>query len=117
MKPYWQGVFPAVTTQMRRSGDLDLDATARHLAVLIDSGVAGLVMCGSLGENQVLDPEEKRAVVETAVGSEWVRAPRLQLVGAERSRVLDVIRRGIAERSRLPAAYRPAERPTAAARA
>ena len=55
MKPYWQGVFPAVTTQMHRDGSLDLEATARHLEVLIDSGVGGLVMCGSLGENQSLD--------------------------------------------------------------
>ena len=31
MKPYWQGVFPAVTTQMHPNGTVDLDATARHL--------------------------------------------------------------------------------------
>ncbi|HJU48122.1 MAG TPA: dihydrodipicolinate synthase family protein, partial [Gaiellaceae bacterium] len=77
MRPYWQGVFPAVTTQMHRSGALDLDATARHLEVLIDSGVGGLVMCGSLGENQALDPAEKRAVVETAIGVAAGRVPVL----------------------------------------
>ena len=75
MKPYWTGVFPAVTTQMRRSGALDLDATARHLEVLIESGVGGLVMCGSLGENQALEPDEKRAVVEMAVGVAAGRVP------------------------------------------
>jgi 4-hydroxy-tetrahydrodipicolinate synthase len=77
MKPYWRGVFPAVTTQMREDGALDLDATARHLEVLLDSGVGGLVMCGSLGENQALDPEEKRAVVEAAVGVASGRVPVL----------------------------------------
>lgn len=77
MKPYWTGVFPAVTTQMRRSGALDLDATARHLEVLIDSGVGGLVMCGSLGENQALEADEKRAVVEAAVGVAAGRVPVL----------------------------------------
>jgi 4-hydroxy-tetrahydrodipicolinate synthase len=77
MKPYWQGVFPAVTTQMRRDGALDLDATARHLEVLVDSGVSGLVMCGSLGENQSLDPQEKRAVVEAAIGAAAGRVPVL----------------------------------------
>ena len=77
MKPYWTGVFPAVTTQMRRSGALDLDATARHLEVLIDSGVGGLVMCGSLGENQALEAAEKRAVVEAAVGVAAGRVPVL----------------------------------------
>ena len=77
MKPYWQGVFPAVTTQMHRDGRIDLEATARHLEVLIDSGVGGLVMCGSLGENQSLEPNEKRAVVEAAVGVVDGRIPVL----------------------------------------
>ena len=77
MKPYWQGVFPAVTTQMHRDGTIDLGATGRHLEVLIDSGVGGLVMCGSLGENQSLDGDEKRAVVEAAVGIVGGRIPVL----------------------------------------
>jgi len=67
MKPHWSGVFPAITTQLNRDGSLDLDGTARHIEVLLRSGVAGMVMLGSLGENQQLDPEEKRQVVELAV--------------------------------------------------
>jgi 4-hydroxy-tetrahydrodipicolinate synthase len=86
MKPYWHGVFPAVTTQMRRNGELDLDATARHLEVLIDSGVGGLVMCGSLGENQALDPDEKRAMVELAVGVSAGRVPVLSGVAETSTR-------------------------------
>ena len=35
MKPHWQGVFPAVTTQLKRDQSLDLDATARHIEALI----------------------------------------------------------------------------------
>ncbi|HLJ53476.1 MAG TPA: dihydrodipicolinate synthase family protein [Chthonomonadaceae bacterium] len=62
----WTGVFPAVTTQMRRDQSLDLEATARHIEALIDSGVQGLVMLGSLGENTLLEPEEKRSVVRMA---------------------------------------------------
>ena len=86
MKPYWQGVFPAVTTQMHRDGTLDLEATARHLEVLIDSGVGGLVMCGSLGENQSLDGDEKRAVVEAAVGVVAGRIPVLSGVAETSTR-------------------------------
>ncbi|MCE9611711.1 MAG: dihydrodipicolinate synthase family protein [Chthoniobacter sp.] len=67
MKPYWSGVFPAITTQLKRDGSLDLDGTARHIEVLLHSGVAGMVMLGSLGENQSLDPDEKRQVAELAV--------------------------------------------------
>jgi dihydrodipicolinate synthase/N-acetylneuraminate lyase len=77
MKPHWHGVFPAVTTQMRRDQALDLEGTARHLEVLIDSSVAGLIVCGSLGENQALEPEEKRRVVELAVRVSKGRVPVL----------------------------------------
>lgn len=73
----WQGVFPAVTTQMQRDQALDLEATARHLEVLIDSGVAGLVMLGSLGENQQLKPEEKRRVMAMAIETAAGRVPVL----------------------------------------
>lgn len=73
----WRGVFPAVTTQLRPDQSVDLDATARHLEVLIDSGVTGLVMCGSLGENQCLAPDEKRAVVRRAVEVAAGRVPVL----------------------------------------
>ncbi len=66
-KPYWTGVFPAITTQMDRNGSLNLEATATHIEALIDSGVSGIVMLGSLGENQMLEPEEKRAVMDMAV--------------------------------------------------
>lgn len=73
----WRGVFPAATTQLREDQSLDLDATAAHLEVLIDSGVTGLVMCGSLGENQCLSPDEKRAVVRRAVEVSAGRVPVL----------------------------------------
>ena len=66
MKPHWQGVFPAVTTQFRQDQSIDHEATERHIEALIASGVTGLVMLGSLGENVTLSPEEKRAVVDRA---------------------------------------------------
>src|SRR5580693_8877890 len=66
-KPFWQGVFPAITTQFRRDQSIDLEATARHAEVLIDSGVAGLIFLGSLGENQAMRREEKRLVIEAMV--------------------------------------------------
>jgi dihydrodipicolinate synthase/N-acetylneuraminate lyase len=77
MKSHWHGVFPAVTTQFHRDQSLDLDGTAKHIAALIDSGVRGLIMCGSLGENQTLDPDEKRKVVETAIKTASGKVPVL----------------------------------------
>ncbi|MBU6293577.1 MAG: dihydrodipicolinate synthase family protein [Planctomycetes bacterium] len=73
----WQGVFPAVTTQFHKDLSLDLDGFSRHLEALIDSGVAGLIVCGSLGENQSLDPEEKRAVLKRAIEVAKGRLPVL----------------------------------------
>ncbi|HTI69024.1 MAG TPA: dihydrodipicolinate synthase family protein [Candidatus Limnocylindria bacterium] len=63
----WQGVFPAVTTQLKKDQSIDLDGTASHVEMLLKSGVTGIIMLGSLGENQSLDPEEKRRVLEATV--------------------------------------------------
>ncbi len=75
--PRWQGVFPACITHLKRDQSLDLDATARHIEVLLESGVSGLIMLGSLGENQSLDAEEKRRVFERAVKTVRGRVPVL----------------------------------------
>jgi 1-pyrroline-4-hydroxy-2-carboxylate deaminase len=74
---HWQGVFPAVTTQFKKDLALDLEATGRHVNVLLESGVSGLIMCGSLGENQTLEPDEKRKVVELAIRVAAKRVPVL----------------------------------------
>jgi dihydrodipicolinate synthase/N-acetylneuraminate lyase len=67
MKHIWQGVFPAITTQMHKDGSLDLDATATHAEALIKSGINGLIFLGSLGENQPMTGDEKRRVIEAMV--------------------------------------------------
>ncbi len=77
MTTNWRGVFPAVTTQFTRDQTLDLEATARHLEILIQSGVSGLVMLGSLGENTALEPNEKRQVVRMAKEVSAGRVPVL----------------------------------------
>jgi 1-pyrroline-4-hydroxy-2-carboxylate deaminase len=73
----WSGVFPALTTQFHPDQSLDLDATQRHVEVLLASGVAGLIMLGSLGENVTLEPQEKRAVMEMAIRTARGRVPVL----------------------------------------
>jgi dihydrodipicolinate synthase/N-acetylneuraminate lyase len=75
--PKWTGVFPAVVTQMHEDQSLDLAASAQHFEALIESGVSGLIVCGSLGENQCLQPDEKCAVVKCAVETARGRVPVL----------------------------------------
>src|SRR5580658_5397538 len=77
IEPKWKGVFPAVTTQFREDLSLDLAATARHWQVLIESGISGLIVAGSLGENQTLDADEKRLLVAEAVKCAAGRLPVL----------------------------------------
>lgn len=77
MTPDWKGVFPAATTLFHQDQTLDLDGTARQLEAQIDAGVQGLVMLGSLGENNALEPDEKRRVMESAIQTAKGRVPVL----------------------------------------
>jgi 4-hydroxy-tetrahydrodipicolinate synthase len=76
-KPFWSGVFPALTTQLKADQSLDLEATAAHADALIQSGVKGIIFLGSLGENQALLPAEKRQVMEAMVQAVHGRVPVL----------------------------------------
>ncbi len=60
----WHGVFPAATTQFRHDESIDFESTARHLEALIQAGVHGLILLGSVGENTALDYDEKLAVLK-----------------------------------------------------
>jgi 4-hydroxy-tetrahydrodipicolinate synthase len=84
-EPFWQDVFPAITTQLKRDQSIDLESTARHADVLIDSGVAGLIFLGSLGENQAMRREEKRRVIEAMVKAVNGRVPVLSGVAESSS--------------------------------
>lgn len=75
MKIDWKGVFPAVTTLMKDDGKVDLDATGQHVSFLIESGVHGLVMLGTVGENTSLSKDEKISVVEAALEAAGGRVP------------------------------------------
>jgi len=73
----WQGIFPAATTAFRGDHALDLDATAAHLQRLIQSGVQGLIVLGTLGENGTLEYGEKVEVLRVSVSAVGGRVPLL----------------------------------------
>ncbi|MEY4880582.1 MAG: hypothetical protein RLZ87_8, partial [Armatimonadota bacterium] len=60
----WSGVFPAVTTPFHADLSIDFKALEAHLQVLLDSGVKGFVMMGSLGENLALTWDEKFEILK-----------------------------------------------------
>ena len=90
MKPYWSGVFPAITTQMDEDGSIQIENTARHAEVLIESGVRGLIFLGSLGENQPMTGAEKRLVIEAMVKAVNGRVPVLS--GVAESSTAEAVR-------------------------
>ena len=59
----WRGVFPAITTQFHDDLSLNLEATSHHLEAMIQAGIHGVVVLGTVGENTALDPQEKLAVM------------------------------------------------------
>jgi 1-pyrroline-4-hydroxy-2-carboxylate deaminase len=77
MAHIWQNVFPAVTTQFNADLSLNLDATSSHISQLLDSGIDGVIMLGSLGENNTLLPEEKLEVVRAAKSAVGGKVPVL----------------------------------------
>jgi dihydrodipicolinate synthase/N-acetylneuraminate lyase len=73
----WSGVFTAATTKMRPDSSIDCSAIEKHLAWQIESGVHGIAVLGSLGENGALTLNEKFEVVKTAVSAGAGRVPIL----------------------------------------
>ncbi len=64
--PQWRGVFPAVTTQFKADQSLDLESTQRMLDRLIQEGVHGIIVAGTVGENMSLSAAEKRQLIAAA---------------------------------------------------
>lgn len=76
----WRGVYPALTTKFKPDYRLDIAAMEKHFAWQIDSGVDGLIVCGSLGENSVLSSEEKLEVLRVGVRVSGGRVPVLMTI-------------------------------------
>jgi dihydrodipicolinate synthase/N-acetylneuraminate lyase len=64
MKANWAGVYPAVPTQFNADLSVNLEAIQKHLGILLEAGVHGLVMLGTIGENCSLSRGEKEAVLK-----------------------------------------------------
>jgi 4-hydroxy-tetrahydrodipicolinate synthase len=71
----WRGVYPAVTTLFSADQSLDVPATLRHVDRLLASGIHGLIMLGTVGENCSLEPGEKRELLGAAVKHVAGRVP------------------------------------------
>ena len=64
LKVDWRGVFPAIPTQFKDDFSLDIPATQKHVAALLEEGIHGLIMLGTIGENCSLSLDEKIEVLK-----------------------------------------------------
>jgi N-acetylneuraminate lyase len=75
------GLIAATYTPMRDDGALNLDAVGPLVEHLIETGVAGLYVCGSTGEGVSLGSDERRAVTRAYVEAAARRLPVVVQVG------------------------------------
>jgi 4-hydroxy-tetrahydrodipicolinate synthase len=87
MNANWQGVFPAATTQFKSNEALDIPATMKHLDALIDAGVHGMIMLGTVGENCSLEFNEKIDLLKATVEHVNGRVPVLSGVAEYTTRL------------------------------
>lgn len=73
----WSGVFPAAITHFRPDQSLDISSTLRHVDQMLDAGIHGLVMLGSVGENCALEYAEKLELLRATVDHIDGRVPVL----------------------------------------
>ncbi|MBV9750084.1 MAG: dihydrodipicolinate synthase family protein, partial [Acetobacteraceae bacterium] len=71
----WKGVYPAATTQFGADLSIDLPATQTVQTALVDDGVHGLIIMGTVGEGNSLDAGEKREVLSAAKEAVGGRVP------------------------------------------
>ena len=69
--------LPAATTQFTADYAVDIAGTLRHLDVMIDAGVHGLILLGTVGENCSLEFDEKLDLLRAAVAHVGGRVPVL----------------------------------------
>jgi 1-pyrroline-4-hydroxy-2-carboxylate deaminase len=74
-KVNWRGVFPAVTTQFRDDFSVDYEATHKVMSRLVSDGVAGMIVCGTVGENGSLTRDERIGIMEAARSASEGRVP------------------------------------------
>ena len=77
MQVNWRGVFPAATTEFHRDQSLDLAATTKHVDAMINAGVHGVIMLGTVGENCSLEHQEKLDVLRATIDAVGGRVPVL----------------------------------------
>lgn len=69
------GMATAIVTPMHTDGSIDYEALGRFVEFQIDSGINGLVVMGTTGENATIEPEDQKKVIAYTVAKVAGRVP------------------------------------------
>ena len=69
------GMATAIVTPMHTDGSIDYEALSRFVEFQIDSGINGLVVMGTTGENATIEPEDQKKVTAYTVEKVAGRVP------------------------------------------
>ncbi|MEZ6141392.1 MAG: dihydrodipicolinate synthase family protein [Zavarzinella sp.] len=86
MTTKWYGVFPAATTEFNADESINFEATAKHIDQMIQAGVHGMIVLGTVGENCSLTPAEKLDVLRASKDAVAGRVPLLSGVAETTTR-------------------------------
>ncbi|WP_347311896.1 dihydrodipicolinate synthase family protein [Defluviimonas sp. SAOS-178_SWC] len=89
----WHGVIPAVTTKFTEDGALDTAEMERCFALMMDAGCHGLIACGTLGEGNMLSPDERLDVLRIAKTQTGSKPALLTISEAGTREACDLARR------------------------
>jgi len=75
MEVTWKGVYPAMLTPFTAEDQVDLPLFDLNTDALLEAGVDGLILAGSLGEASTLSTDEKKALVARTLQRTAGRVP------------------------------------------
>jgi len=78
----FQGVITAIVTPFTENGDVDEPALRQLVNFQIESGVAGIVPCGTTGESPTLSYEEHNRVIDIVIEEARGRVPIIAGTGS-----------------------------------
>jgi 4-hydroxy-tetrahydrodipicolinate synthase len=82
----FRGVYPAMCTPFHEDGSIDFESLRADARRLADSGVAGLVPCGSTGESATLSHDEHIEVIDAVVDAVGDDVPVIAGSGSNNTR-------------------------------
>jgi 1-pyrroline-4-hydroxy-2-carboxylate deaminase len=83
--PIGRGMLVAITTPFATDGSIDRAAYSAHVRWLVERGVDGIVVAGSLGEGAALAPEERTTLVADTVAAVPAGTRVVAAIGATRT--------------------------------